>query len=62
VSIGAALRVRTAGVVLRNSHAGRSPYPDVVSLTPPTTLNQDTTGNTCIVIASDALAAKHCDA
>jgi hypothetical protein len=50
------------GVNLRNLTPGRSLYPVIVSLTPPTALNQDTTGNTCIVTGKDAPTAKHCDA
>ena len=49
-------------VNLRNLTPGRSSYPVIVSLTPPTALNQDTTGKTCIVRGKDAHTAKHCDA
>ncbi|MEC5204959.1 hypothetical protein [Arthrobacter sp. MP_M7] len=50
------------GVNLRNLTPGRSSYPVIVSLTPPTALNQDTPGKTCIVTGKDAPTAKHCDA
>ncbi|WP_427131100.1 hypothetical protein [Pseudarthrobacter sp. S9] len=50
------------GVDLRNLTPGRSSYPVIVSLTPPTALNQDTPGKTCIVTGKDAPTAKPCDA
>jgi len=50
------------GVDLRNLTPGRSSYPVIVSLTPPTTLNQDIRRKTCIVTGTDAPTAKHCDA
>jgi len=50
------------GVNLRNLTPGRSSYPVIVSLTPPTTLNQDPTAKNSIVTGKDAHTAKHCDA
>jgi len=50
------------GVNLRNLTPGRSSYPVIVSLTPPTTLNQVPTAKTSIVTGKDAHTAKHCDA
>ncbi|KRE52950.1 hypothetical protein ASG92_25105 [Arthrobacter sp. Soil736] len=50
------------GVDLRNLMPGRSSYPVIVSLTPPTTLNQDPTARIRIVTGKDAPTAKHRDA
>ncbi|WP_125616625.1 hypothetical protein [Specibacter cremeus] len=41
---------------------GRSLYPVIVSLTPPTALNQDPAGKPFIARGKDAPTAKHCDA